>query len=886
MSTTRRSVRNHRPLASSHRVNAEVRSVTQNGREYLVFPIIALREMVIDYPENGTRELLPRDSLQETVDLWAGTPLTFVHPENEDKSADHPNSYTGEVIGQVFEPEIVDEEKLRVQAWLDVEKARDIGGLAEDVVERLEAGEQLATSAGYATYNDDFSSGTHNGENYNLSQGTILPDHVAVFPGDEFKARCDWEDGCGAPRANAVEADVDMDTSDTDVQVNEAPADSDDVFDEPTPALERAQELGCSTVHYHEQPDGSIVFMPCQSMKEYRRVTGQSEGDATYNYETGEYVSLPGGTEPYGRVMEVVEEGSRRCGSRVLQCNAESDETIVVLAVEDEDRPIAHYASSLEPWSIDNPEREHVNGNDTTDGAQRRNLRERQYVQWSWGGGTGYGQVIERVTEPGTCRSVSGNERCASEDRNVLVIGHMSEDGEDQSQRVVKYEDNVDPWDAPSTADSLNYDFDDEAVINHTLNATPLSEPTKRRLSMVTNVEVNGEDIDLTPPDDVQEVAQDFLDAHDEGLIPDGCGTADTSSTGYERAEQLASGDELSVEDIMAAGSGMFGWFERHGAQGNGEVDMREKPDDMSEREFKYQSCGYAAWRAWGGDPAWDWVREKHDAIVSARENALKDDPTSMFEWVKNALGFGTTASESVDDGAAPEPDAGDDAPDGAEAETTNESDSDNMTDDTDNDSDTSDTRVNATLELQEIADHTIFTVEMLEGMDDSMIETIEAQLLKELAGTEANAGHASDEKDKEMTDTNTEEQPVTENTEDEDSESYVTEDELDERLNALEESITETVEDAIESQRTNHEREEKARRVANAIDGMSVEAAQELPDDELDSLAETHANRSNYAGVPGEVDRSPDMGADDEDLDDIPAGGRRNYEKRKSGGD
>jgi hypothetical protein len=882
--------------------------------------------MVIDYPENGTRELLHKKEIQDSVDLWAGTPLTYIHPENERKTADDPEAYTGEVIGQVFKPDIVDGEKLKVQAWLDVEKAHDLGGLAADVVEQLRAGDELSVSAGYATFDDDFDGGTHDGDTYNLRQGTLLPDHVAIFPSDEFKARCDWEDGCGAPRANAIETVRNAEVSDAGR------------FDNPQDALDRATELGCEGVHWHEdERTGEVEFMPCQNHKQWEQATGRA------NFEVGEFVRLPNGSEPYGRVVEIVENGTRQCGSRVLQTNSDSDD-IVMVAVDDFDRPVAHYESSLDAWDT---EEHNVNGNESTEtGASKTNLREGQYVKWDWGGGTGHGQVVEKVTEPDTCRTVSGNERCASEDRNVLVIGHISSDGEDENQRVVKYEDNVNDWDAPSTADSVNYNYSENALLNHDLCPVSLDDDEITRLNQVANAEVNGEDIDLTPPQSVQDVAQDFLDAHDEGIVGDSCGTNDTSSTGYERAEQLASGDELDVEDIMAAGSGMYGWFARHGEQGNGEVDMREHDsDEMSEREFKYNDCGYAAWRAWGGDEAQEWAEGRHDAITDTRENTTNmmwsdgdmvefqhfdavgvvvhnpenpdvvmveklridgdsiartgrtvtagpsdlipydgpsltdnDDPETLFRRLGQKLGLIDNASSSGDDAAPAELDGGDDAEESAEAQqTTNATDSNMSDDDTQSDSDLT---LNATLDHAQIAKHTIFTEEMLGGMDEEMVSTIEDQLLLELVEEPSNAEHGEDkEEDYEMTENTTDEQT------DGDSQ-YVTEDELDERMNSLEESITETVEDAIESQRTNHEKEEKARRVANAIDGMSKEAAEELPDEELDNLVEQHATRSNYAGVPGEVDRTPDRPDADADLDGVPAGGRSNYEKRKESGD
>lgn len=725
-------------------MNADVREVTRGGREYLVFPVIALREMVIDYPENGTRELLARERLHQSKELWAGTPLTFVHPENDQKTADKPESFTREVIGQVFKPEIIDDEKLKVQAWLDVEKARDLGGLAGQVVEKLRSGENLSVSAGYATIDDTFVDGEHDGEKYNVEQGTILPDHVAVFPSDEFQARCDWEDGCGAPRANYI----------------------------------------------------------------------QAPSDVTLN------------------------------------------------ALEDGD-----------------------------------------WVQWDWSGGTAYGRVVETVEDG--CRSVSGNERCAdaNSDETVVVVAHYSESGEDQNQRVVKYERNLDPWSGPKE------NFHENAELCLCLEPEPIDTD-----QMVTNVEVNGEEIDLTPPEDVQEVAQDFLDAHEEGLIPDSCGTSDTDSTGYQRAQQLASGEELSVSDITAAGSGMYGWFQRHGAQGNQQVEG-EPADDESKREHKYSDCGYAAWRAWGGDFAKEWVNEVYQQIKQAqndsKDNAMTDDtdedPATLFQKLADVFkasepeqARANSASESPDgsgddptatdsDGEADDPPSDTKTDSSGEAQTTNE-DSETGTGDM-ADSDT-DQKVNQeTLTVEDLAKHTLFSVETLESMDEDMLKQLEQEVIQELLGSGGSGGGeaSSEGEPAQNAQENTEDDTVTDT---ETNENYVTEEQLDDRLDDFEERVTnsigETVEEKLDEfseQKENAEKRAKqARIVANAIDGMSVEAAKELPDDELASLAEKHGGgqRANMAAIPGEMNRNFEE-TDSAEYEDYPAG-RSDWERRNGG--
>lgn len=201
----------HRP-SHANAVSEDVKEVERNGRTYLVFPLVAMREMVMSYPDNDppTEEYLPKERIQESAELWSGMPLSYIHPENERRTAADPVAYTSFNIGEVHSPEIVGEndDKLRLMGWVDVEKALSIGELAEDVVNQLRAGDELSVSAGYVTLDDQFSGGSFNGTEYDVEQGVVIPDHVAVFPSDEFRARCSPEDGCAAPRVNAIMSEV------------------------------------------------------------------------------------------------------------------------------------------------------------------------------------------------------------------------------------------------------------------------------------------------------------------------------------------------------------------------------------------------------------------------------------------------------------------------------------------------------------------------------------------------------------------------------------------------------------------------------------------------------------------------------------------------------
>lgn len=184
-----------------------VQTIRRDGREYLRFPLIPLTEMVLDYPETGTREYLPAHRIEETANAWDGVPLTYVHPDNRQQTVYDADSFMGDVIGAFHNPKSLNGgQRLRGFGLIDVQKAEDLGGMAARLVELLRNNEEVSVSAGYATVEDEFRSGTFDGDPYDLVQGMVIPDHIAVFPSDaEVMARCSPEDGCAAPRVNAYE---------------------------------------------------------------------------------------------------------------------------------------------------------------------------------------------------------------------------------------------------------------------------------------------------------------------------------------------------------------------------------------------------------------------------------------------------------------------------------------------------------------------------------------------------------------------------------------------------------------------------------------------------------------------------------------------------------
>ncbi|WP_218221899.1 hypothetical protein [Nesterenkonia sp. Act20] len=102
---------------------------------------------------------------------------------------------------------------------------------------------------------------------------------------------------------------------------------------------------------------------------------------------------------------------------------------------------------------------------------------------------------------------------------------------------------------------------------------------------------------DRTPPQDVQKAAQRALAWIDEGKAGKGF-----TDTGRHRAQQLAEGASVPLEDIHK----MRQYFARHAVDRDTEGFLQGQDG--------FPTPGRVAWDAWGGDPGRTWAnREKFD---------------------------------------------------------------------------------------------------------------------------------------------------------------------------------------------------------------------------------------------------------------------------------
>ena len=177
----------------SNLISGEVSERMLGGRAYLVAPVVALVEGVVN------EELAPADEIGEFPAAWNGVPVTINHPvgaRGENLSARNSPELHAEIEVGKFWNVRFDPPKLKGEVWLDVEKTQV---RAAEVVARLRDGDVLEVSTGYWRVLDP-QEGVFNGKPYVGIQRGLRPDHLAILP--DAVGACSITDGCGFPRAN------------------------------------------------------------------------------------------------------------------------------------------------------------------------------------------------------------------------------------------------------------------------------------------------------------------------------------------------------------------------------------------------------------------------------------------------------------------------------------------------------------------------------------------------------------------------------------------------------------------------------------------------------------------------------------------------------------
>jgi len=188
-------------------INTEnVRRETLDGTEFAVAPITLLKPMHLNVPPDwGVNEAyLPAQQAKESVPSWNGTPLTLNHPTTANgvgTTANQPEMHEKTVLGKVFNAEWTGNE-VDGEAWFNIQKIREMGGMAANALEKVLNGGTVEVSTGYRA--SQLPAGNYDGKERQAVQGNLKPDHVAVLPNQQGK--CSVEAGCGVgqPVANSL----------------------------------------------------------------------------------------------------------------------------------------------------------------------------------------------------------------------------------------------------------------------------------------------------------------------------------------------------------------------------------------------------------------------------------------------------------------------------------------------------------------------------------------------------------------------------------------------------------------------------------------------------------------------------------------------------------
>lgn len=193
----------HKCLSFRASQEAELRTETLFGREYLVIPVVALVEGVLQGMNAATPELALASEFGKVPEGWNGRPVVMNHPSvnGVPVSANSPLVLEEFSFGTLFNTRLEDN-KLKTEAWIDVVRAQELGGEFESTVTRLQTeGVAVEVSTGlFAT--SEAKEGKYKNKKYNAIWREVVPDHLAILS-EGSKGACSVEDGCGAPRVNS-----------------------------------------------------------------------------------------------------------------------------------------------------------------------------------------------------------------------------------------------------------------------------------------------------------------------------------------------------------------------------------------------------------------------------------------------------------------------------------------------------------------------------------------------------------------------------------------------------------------------------------------------------------------------------------------------------------
>jgi len=176
---------------------SQLREDTFNGISYIVVPIVSAVGDQVWWPINSPAPVLILSSVLAThAQTRNFRPVVMGHPKisGDYVSANSPDVLQDYQFGFMFNS-VFDDGRVKVEAWLDPIRAKEVGPAAENVIVRLQAGENVEVSEGNAVLaiKED---GIFNGKEYGIRWISAVSDHLAMLDVGKTGA-CNNEMGCG-----------------------------------------------------------------------------------------------------------------------------------------------------------------------------------------------------------------------------------------------------------------------------------------------------------------------------------------------------------------------------------------------------------------------------------------------------------------------------------------------------------------------------------------------------------------------------------------------------------------------------------------------------------------------------------------------------------------
>lgn len=171
-----------------------------HGKEYIIVPVVALVEGVIQGMAAEGPELALAEEFGRYPDSWNGRPIVMSHPTIDGKpvSANSPSMLSEYQIGYIFNTKVQDN-KLELEAWVDPDLMENLNEDSKETLEVLKAGTRIEVSTGYFAQIEP-TPGFYANEAYDAVQRNVVPDHLAFLPQGVVGA-CSIADGAGAQLA-------------------------------------------------------------------------------------------------------------------------------------------------------------------------------------------------------------------------------------------------------------------------------------------------------------------------------------------------------------------------------------------------------------------------------------------------------------------------------------------------------------------------------------------------------------------------------------------------------------------------------------------------------------------------------------------------------------